>query len=390
MVYRTKGLEWMELYFDNAATTPLLPAVKDAIREQMSAFGNPSSLHRKGKEAEDILTSTRRLLLHALGAEGGKVIFTGSGTEANNLAILGTARLLAGRGRHIVSTAVEHPSVLEPLRALQRQGWEVSFVQPDADGSVAVADVLAAVREDTVLVTMMHVNNETGAILPVDEVGRALAKNPKVRFHVDGIQAFGKLARPVRASRADLYTLSGHKLGAPKGVGALYVRDGVSLEPVVYGGGQEYGLRSGTQNVLGIAALKAAVEVMSEGIDKAWQHVSRLCERMVAGLRALPQCQVHVPEPHSPYILNASFPGLRGEVLVHAFESKGLYVSTGSACSTKTGHSSPSHVLTAMGLDESAVDGAIRLSFTRWITEEEVNEALSIIEQQTRWLRNIL
>ncbi|MCL6627573.1 cysteine desulfurase family protein [Alicyclobacillus shizuokensis] len=380
----------MELYFDNAATTPLLPHVQDVIKERMATFGNPSSLHRKGVEAEEVVSHARRQVLRMMGAAGGTVVFTGSGTEANNLALLGTARMLSGRGRHVVTTAVEHPSVLEPLRALERQGYEVTYVRPQPDGCVAAEDVLAAVRDDTVLVSVMHVNNETGARMPVEQIGRALADHPKVRFHVDGIQAFGKIPHPVREARADLYTVSGHKLGAPKGIGALYLREGVRVEPVVYGGGQEFGLRSGTENVLGIAAFSAAVAVMSDGIQAAWEHVSALNQQLVAGLREIPGCELHLPQERSPYIVNVSFPGLKGEVLVHALESKGLFVSTGSACSSKGGHAIKSHVLVAMGMSEQAVQGAIRLSLTRWATSEEVARALDVIREQTRWLRSIL
>jgi cysteine desulfurase len=380
----------MEIYFDNAATTPLLPQVQTALQERFATYGNPSSLHRKGVEAEQVLTKARQALRRALGVEGGRIVFTGCGTEGNNLAILGTARKLKNRGQHIVTTAIEHPSVLETCRALERDGWQVTYIKPRPDGMVRAADVLSAVRDDTVLVSVMHVNNETGAWLPVEEIGEALAANPKVRFHVDGVQAFGKLPQPARAARADLYTVSGHKLGAPKGVGALYVRDGVELEPVLYGGGQEFGLRSGTQNVLGIDAFATAVEVLCDDVEGAFAHVEKLTARLLEGLEATPGCSVQRPERSSPYIVNVSFPGLRGEVMVHAFESAGLYVSTGSACSTKGGQSSPSHVLQAMGRNEPEVTGAIRISLTRWHTEADVDAALKVIREQTAWLRSIL
>jgi cysteine desulfurase len=380
----------MEIYFDNAATTPLLPQVQAALQERFATYGNPSSLHRKGVEAEQVLTKARQALRRALGVEGGRIVFTGCGTEGNNLAILGTARKLKNRGQHIVTTAIEHPSVLETCRALERDGWQVTYIKPCPDGMVRAADVLSAVRDDTVLVSVMHVNNETGAWLPVEEIGEALAANPKVRFHVDGVQAFGKLPQPARAARADLYTVSGHKLGAPKGVGALYVRDGVELEPVLYGGGQEFGLRSGTQNVLGIDAFATAVEVLCDDVEGAFAHVEKLTARLLEGLEATPGCSVQRPERSSPYIVNVSFPGLRGEVMVHAFESAGLYVSTGSACSTKGGQSSPSHVLQAMGRNEPEVTGAIRISLTRWHTEADVDAALKVIREQTAWLRSIL
>jgi cysteine desulfurase len=376
----------MEVYLDNAATTPLLPEVERILQEMFSVYGNPSSLHRKGLEAERRIEAARKQVLRALGVRDGQIVFTGGGTEANNLAIFGATRRHGGRGRHVVTTLVEHPSVLEPFRALEREGWRVTYVAPDADGWVPAERVLEAVTDETVLVSVMHVNNETGAVMPVAEIGRALRQRPKTIFHVDGIQAFGKIPSPASLAQADLYSVSGHKIGAPKGIGALYIRPGLVLDPVLFGGGQEGGLRSGTENTLGIAALGAAASHASERAAERYQQMSAWSEQFCEALRTIPQCRVHRPREASPYIVSASFPGLRGEVLVHALEAEGVYVSTGSACSSRGGHAKASHVLEAMGLDAAEVTGAIRFSFGWHTDEAAMNRAIEVIRRQVAWL----
>jgi cysteine desulfurase len=375
-----------ELYFDTAATAPLLPEVQRVIVDTFGVFGNPSSLHRKGLEAEERLKSARAQVLKALGVARGRIVFTGGGSEANNLAIFGTARRYKERGRHLVTTQIEHPSVLEPFRALEREGWRVTYVAPEPDGSVKADRILDAVTDDTVLVSVMHVNNETGAILPIAEIGAALKERPKVLFHVDGIQAFGKVPGGIRDIPVDLYSVSGHKIGAPKGVGALYLRHGVEISPLVYGGGQEDGLRSGTENLIGIVAMGAAADLAARNARQNWEHVSHLSAKLCEGLSRLPRCTVHRPNPKSPYIVSASFSGLKGEVLVHSLEAHGLYVSTGSACSSRGGHSKGSHVLTAMKLPAAEINGTLRFSLAPWHSGADVDRALEIVESQVRWL----
>lgn len=378
----------MELYFDTAATTPLLPEVKDALTAALDTYGNPSSLHHKGVQAEKFLDAARKHVQRVLGRPDGKVVFTGCGTEANNLAIRGVAKRAKARGKHAVTTQIEHPSVLETFRALEREGFEVSYVAPQADGNVAVQDVLSAVREDTFLVSTMHVNNETGAILPVAEIGAELSKRPRTVFHVDGIQAFGKIENCARTANADLYSVSGHKIGAPKGVGALFVRKGLELEPVLYGGGQEFGLRSGTENTLGIAAFGAAAQAATP--RQNWPAMQSLMEQLLDGLQSIPDCRVQRPVMASPYIVSVSFPGLKGEVMVHALESQGLFVSTGSACSTHHGQVSDSHVLKAMHKPQVEITGTLRLSLGPRHTKADVDQAIQIVREQTTWLRNLL
>ncbi|GMA49192.1 aminotransferase V [Alicyclobacillus contaminans] len=375
-----------EVYFDTAATAPLLPVVQDALTASFHVYGNPSSLHRKGVEAEALLKAARQAVLKVLGTSRGQIIFTGGGTEANNLAIFGTVRQHRNRGRHLVTTQIEHPSVAKAFEALAADGWSVTTVAPNADGTISAERVLDAVTDDTVLVSVMHVNNETGALLPVVEIGQALAKRPKVLFHVDGIQAFGKVPKPLQTLPVDLYTLSAHKVGALKGVGALYVREGVRIAPLLHGGGQEQGLRSGTENVLGIHALAVAAEALAGRVDEHWQHVTRLHDHFVERLAQVPRCRLHLPASKSPYIVHASFPGLKGEVLVHALEADGVYVSTGSACSTRGGHAKASPVLTAMGLPAEEVTGSLRFSFGPWHTMDDLDRVVSVLTDKVRWL----
>lgn len=380
----------MEYYFDNAATTPLLPAVKEQFVESLEAYGNPSSLHRLGMNAERLVTEARVQVRKLAGVQNARVVFTGCGTEANNLAIFGYTRRSAKQSQHLVTTAIEHPSVLEAMRRLERDGFAVTYVRPRADGRIYAADVMASVRDTTVLVSVMHVNNETGERLPVEAIGEGLQQWPKVRFHVDGIQAFAKLPFAAKGIRADSYAISGHKLGAPKGIGALLLLTQSSPEPVLYGGGQESGLRSGTENVLGITALAAAASSTLADVH-SFEHVTALADQLITGLQRVPGCVV--PErtgAYSPYIVQVAFPGLKGEPLVHAFESAGLYVSTGSACSSKGGHATASHVLVAKGRLQAEIDAAIRFSLARWQTPEDVTQALVIVREKVAWLQSLM
>lgn len=379
----------MDIYLDGAATTPLLPEVRRVLTDAFDLFGNPSSLHRKGVQSEEAIAKARKQVLRSIGSPSGRLVFTGCGTEANNLAIFGATKQFAARGRHLVTTQIEHPSVLEAFKVLEREGWQVTWVKPDADGNIPAERVLSALTDDTVLVSMMHVNNETGAILPVEEIGRALADRRKTLFHVDGIQAFGKLENCAKRTGADLYSVSGHKIGAPKGIGALFIRDGLQLAPILHGGGQEYGLRSGTENILGILAMGAAAELAQQRVAERAAVMQRIADLFVAQLGKIPGCMVQRSLHASPYVVSASFPGLRGEVLLHALESKGVYVSTGSACSTHGGHAAGSHVLRAMGRSDREVTGTIRFSFGPWLDETDAEAALEAVREQAEWLYSL-
>ncbi|ACV58290.1 cysteine desulfurase family protein [Alicyclobacillus acidocaldarius] len=377
-----------ELYFDYAATAPVRPEVRERMAEWLDIYGNPSSLHRMGMRAERALRHARDQVMQSLGARDGRLVFTGGGTEANNLAIYGVARAYANRGRHLVTTAIEHPAVREAMGDLEREGFDVSYVRPDHRGDVSAEDVLRHVRDDTVLVSVMHVNNETGAVLPVEQIADKLKAHPKVVFHVDGTQALGKIPVSLARTRIHLYAASGHKLGALKGVGALYVHASLRLKPHVVGGGQEFGLRSGTENVLGAlsfgeAALHA-VRDMENDVD-----AERKRDRLARGLEELGYVLMN-PKHHSPYILCAALPGARGEILVHAFEEKGLYVSAGSACSSGKHGREPSHVLTAMGVKPELALAAIRFSWHPGTRMSEIEHALEVVRERTAWIKQAL
>ncbi|WP_230087959.1 cysteine desulfurase family protein [Alicyclobacillus mali (ex Roth et al. 2021)] len=377
-----------ELYFDYAATAPVRPEVRARVSEWLELYGNPSSLHRMGMRAERALRHAREQLMHSLGARDGRLVFTGGGTEANNLAIYGVARAYTQRGRHIVTTAIEHPAVREAMADLEREGFEVSYVHPDRRGDVSAEEVLRHVRDDTILVSIMHVNNETGAVLPVEQVADGLRAYPKAVLHVDGTQALGKIPVSISGARIHLYAASGHKLGALKGTGALYVHASLRLKPHVVGGGQEFGLRSGTENVLGALSFgEAAAHAIRDMESDADAEQKR--ERLARGLEQLGYV-IMSPRHHSPYILCAALPGARGEILVHAFEEKGLYVSAGSACSSGKHGREPSHVLTAMGVKPELALAAIRFSWHPGTRTSEIESALEIVRERTTWLKQAL
>ncbi|MBQ3094387.1 MAG: cysteine desulfurase, partial [Clostridia bacterium] len=341
----------MSIYLDNSATTAVCaPAVAKAVDLMTSQFGNPSSLHTMGIRAEQEMTAARRAVCRLLGlsdhgADLSTVTFTSGGTEANNLAIFGAAAAKKREGRHVVTTAIEHPSVLEAVKQLEADGFDVTYVSPDADGDIAADAIATACREDTVLVSVMTVNNELGTRLPIKEaVPRIRRRAPKALIHTDAVQAAGKLPLKVLSLDVDMLSLSGHKLHAPKGVGALYVKRGVRLVPRVYGGGQEKGLRSGTEATPSIAALGAAIDSLPAP-HKAMPHLETLYARLASGLAAMDGVVLHTPKSHVPYILSASVCGFKSETLVHFLAQRDIYVSAGSACAR--GHES--HVLKAVG-----------------------------------------
>lgn len=377
------------IYMDDASTSPVRETVKSRVVEMLDVFGNPSSLHRFGLEAETILRDARYTMARFLGLEKGGVLFTGSGTEANNLAILGTANELNPRGKHMITTAIEHPAVLESARYLERNGWDVTYIQPDLHGDIHTESIERAIRSDTVIVSVMHVNNETGAILPIEEIAGLLRDHRKIRFHVDGTQAFGKL--PVRLSipGIDLYALSAHKIGALKGIGVLSIGEGVRLQPGIFGGGQEFGLRSGTENVVGADACStAANDIFSKSFHL--NDSTDLANWFVEELSKISGWVVHRPKCASPFIVNASLLDLRGEVVVHAFEEKGLFVSSGSACSTARGSKKSSHVLKAMKKTNREIEGAVRFSWSREMTKDTMESALDIVRERTKWLQSMI
>ncbi len=374
----------MEAYLDHAATTPVFPQVREVMDRVMGEdYGNPSSKHTKGMVAEQYVKEAREEIGKALKCQPGEIIFTSGGTEANNMALIGTAMANCREGKHIVTTRIEHASVHEPLAYLEELGYRVTYLPVEPDGRVTPEAVEQAVGEDTILVSVMHVNNEVGSVQPVGEIGAMLHRtNPKILFHVDGIQAFGKMRIHPKKLGIDLLSVSGHKFHGPKGIGFLYVRDGVKIHPILFGGGQQKGMRSGTENVPGIAGLKVAVEMIFQEHQRKRENLFARKRQLVSGLEELEGVTVHalegVPlEETAPHIVSAGFAGIRSEVMLHALAQEGVYVSSGSACSSN--HPELSGTLQAIGVRQELLDATLRFSFSVNTTEEEVAHALDAV-----------
>ena len=362
----------MECYLDNSATTAVTPEVAALAAHIMTEqYGNPSSLHRRGFWAERALTEARGQVAAVLRCRPEEIIFTSGGTESNNLALLGAARAARRRGNRIVTTAVEHHSVLAVCRQLESEGFEVAYVSPDAGGVITPESFAAACDEKTVLASCMMVNSETGALHDIPAIAAACRrKNPGILFHTDCVQAFGRLEIAPARWGVQLVSVSGHKIHAPKGVGALYVAKGVRLLPPLYGSGQERGLRPGTENLPGICAMGLAAERMNARRAENAAHFTALRQKLITNLSQSPAVCINSPEAAAPYIINLSVEGIRSEIMIHYLEQFEIYVSSGSACAK----GERSHVLTAMGLPEDRIDSAIRVSMTDTTAEEEIDE----------------
>ncbi|MFW0860688.1 MAG: cysteine desulfurase family protein [Dethiobacter sp.] len=379
-----------EVYLDNSATTPVLPEVAAVMhRIHTGTYGNPSSLHRMGVEAERIKRRARSTLADACNVRETEIYFTSGGTEANNLAVIGVARRLRRRGLHLVTTQVEHASVLYAYRLLEQEGFTLTYLPVGRDGVVSPALVAAAVRPDTLLVSVMHVNNEVGAIQPVAEIGELIKKkNSETLFHVDAVQSFGKLPIQPTLWQADLVTFSAHKLHGPKGVGALYKRQGILMDPLFHGGGQEDGLRPGTENMAGIGGFAEAARLAMASLSAHAADLSKLKKNFSSGILAeIPDTSFNSTEEGAPHILNIAVAGMRGEVLVHALEEEGIYISTGAACHSQ--RPELSHVLLAMGRKEKEVEAALRFSFSPLNTEEELAYALEKLRVAVLSIRKV-
>lgn len=367
----------MEVYFDNSATTRVYPEVRDIMLKVMDVdYGNPSSLHLKGVTAEHYIKDSAKIIADVLKVSPDEIIFTSGGTESNNLAIIGTALAKKRRGKHLVTSSIEHASVLAVMAFLEKEDFEVTYISPDSDGRVNPQDFADAVRDDTILVSCMHINNEIGAVQPIAEIAKAVRKkNPNVVIHSDCIQSFGKIEVNPKKMGVDMISVSGHKLHGPKGSGFLYVKKGTLLRPIIYGGGQQKNMRSGTENVPAIAGLGTAVELSMKDMDKKMEYVTSLRDKLIKELTELPE--VYSNSETAPHIASISFTGVRAEVMLHALEDKGIYVSSGSACSSNKRRESA--VLTAIGLDRDRLESTLRFSFNETNTEEEVDYAVKEI-----------
>lgn len=377
--------EQKEHYLDNSATTRVLPqAAKRAWEMMTEEYGNPSSLHSRGFRARQALEEARSAVAAGLGAKPEEIVFTSGGTEGNNLALFGAAQAGKRRGNRIVTTAAEHDSVLNAVGELERQGFQVVRLLPDSRGNISREQLFQAVNERTVLVSVMLVNNETGAIFPVEEAAKAIrrAKAPAL-LHTDAVQAFGKLGFTPQKLGADLVTISAHKVHGPKGAGALYVRKGVRLPPRAFGGGQERGLRSGTESVPLLCAFGEAVRQLPKA-GEALPGVEALNRLLRERLAALPGVEINSPPDALPYILNLSARAVRAETMLHFLSERGVYVSSGSAC----GRAKPSHVLEAMGLPKERIASSLRVSFSRFSTAEDVEALCAALVEGLKTLRS--
>ena len=379
----------MEVYFDNSATTRPYDEVIDAVVNAMKTdYGNPSSLHLKGLDAEHLVKESTETVSKALKCLPEEVVFTSGGTESNNMAIIGSVLAKKRAGKHIVVSSVEHASVSAVMQFLIREGCEVTYIPSDEKGIVSPEAFKDAVRDDTILVSCMHVNNEIGSVMPVSEIAKAVkAKNPNVYFHVDAIQSFGKIEVIPKKIGCDLLSVSGHKIHGPKGSGFLYIKKGILIRPIIYGGGQQKNMRSGTENVPAIAGLGKAVEITFDSFDKKISHIKALRDRLVKGLTEIEEVYSNTDtENGAPHIASISFVGVRAEVMLHALEDKGIYVSSGSACSSNK--SKESAVLSAIGLDKKRLESTLRFSFGEENTEEEVDYAIDTIKELLPMLRH--
>lgn len=373
---------------DNSATTSVAPEVKKAMLPYLDkCYGNPSSLHRKGVEAEKAVKNGRRVLSRILGIEESEIIFTSGATESDNLAIKGIARAYKRRGRHILTTAVEHEAVLEACKALEREDFKITKLNPDKNGRVSAAKVTQSLRKDTILLALMHVNNELGTITLINEIAEAVKqKKPDILVFSDGAQAFGKLA--IDMENIDLYAISGHKIHAPKGIGALVIRKGIRLEPLLHGGGQERALRAGTENVPGIVGLARAARLAYKDLKQHTRHIKMLKKRFLAGIGQLSDIHLNSPSDCLETIVNIAFEGIPAEVLLHALEEHNIYVSTGSACSTK--HKRHSHVLEALGLPEEVKRSSLRFGFSRYNHIKEIDYTIEVLKKLIPSLRSVI
>lgn len=378
-------------YFDHCASTPPYDEVIDTISQVMKQYyANPSSLHHLGVEAERVLNKAREVIAKALYMEPQEIIFTSGGTESNNLAIKGAALKYQNRGKHLITTQIEHPSVLESFRQLEGNGFDVTYLRVNEKGKISVNDLIAEIRENTILISIMHVNNEVGSIQPIEEIGSILKSYPRIIYHVDAIQSIGKLPIFPSAWGIDLMSVSAHKQRGPKGAGLLYCRKGLELQSIFSGGGQEQGRRSGTENIPLIAGMAKSIRMTLQCSHENTLYLYDLKKQMMNFLDEIPGITWNgsrITEEMAPHILNYSVPGLKAEVVVHALENHGIMISTRSACSS--GKDSPSHVLKAMGYSHDRCTSGLRISLSAMHTLDDINYFTTHFKEVVHQLRSV-
>lgn len=379
----------MQVYFDNSATTKPLKEVREEVYYAMDEFwGNPSSLHKLGVKSQRKIEEIQESIARRLNCSKEEIIFTSGGSEGNNMVIKG----LVGENNHIITTAFEHSSVLNTYRELEKQGVSVTYLKVDNKGFIDLKELEEAINKNTVLISVMHVNNEIGSIQRIKEIGKLIKeKSKRAKFHVDGVQGFGKFKIDVKECNIDFYSVSAHKFHGPKGVGFMYMRKGLNLKSLITGGGQQGGLRAGTENIPGYMGMVKAINIAYDSLEDSYSHVKMLKEYFIEKLSKIENVIINAPnsEEYSPYILNVSFLGTRSEVLLHMLEEDNIFVSTGSACSSKSAVAKGSYVLNAMGLEPRCIQGAIRFSFSKYNTLEEVDYTINSLEKSLKFLRRI-
>ena len=381
----------MEIYLDNSATTMAYKEVADLSYNIMtSAYGNPSSMHSKGVEAEEYVKTAYKQAAKALKVTEKEILFTSGGTESDNLALIGAARANKRAGMHIITTKIEHPAILNTVEYLKSEGFEIDYLGVNSLGLISLDELKEKIRPDTILVSIMHTNNEVGSVQPIEEAGKLIKEiNPNTLFHVDAVQGFGKAFIYPKKQKIDMLSVSGHKIHGPKGVGILYVDEHVKLKPISYGGGQQKGLRSGTLNVPGIAGMGLAIEMITNGLAEKREELFRLKNFFLTEVSKLPSVKVNGCERLSdgsfdvyktaPHIMNISVKGLRSEVMLHALEERGIFVSAGSACASHS--KKESSTLKAMGASSTETDGALRVSMSEFTTMEELSEMVKDLKE---------
>ncbi len=397
----------MEIYLDNSATTRIYDDVSElCMKTMMEDYGNASSMHHKGVVAENYLKKASEQIAKTLKAKPKEILFTSGGTESDNIAVIGGAMAHHREGKHLITTCIEHPAILNSMKYLENQGFEVTYLKVSEEGLIDLEELKSAIREDTILVSIMAVNNEMGAVQPLEEAGKIIhAANPRIIFHVDAVQGYGKEQLIPKQMRIDMLSVSGHKIHAPKGIGFLYIKDGVRIVPITYGGGQQGGLRSGTLNIPGIAGLGRAAEEIYSTLDENRKMLYSLKFRLIKGLTTeLPDIRINGIDTSdrkisdltdeelteaisktAPHIVSVSVKGVRAEVLLHALEDKEIYVSAGSACSSN--HPSVSTTLKAISIPKELYDSTVRISMSEFTTAEEIDETVKAFKEIVPMLR---
>lgn len=371
----------MEVYLDNSATTRCFDEVAELMTKIMCEdYGNPSSLHRKGVQAEQYIRYAKETIAKNLKVNEKEIFFTSGGTESDNLALRGCAYANCRAGRHLITTQIEHPAILQTMKQLEEEGFRITYLPVDDKGCIRPEDLQRAITGETILVSIMHTNNEVGSLQPVEEAGALIKRmNPRILFHVDAVQGYGKFRILPKKMHIDLLSVSGHKIHGPKGIGFLYIDEKVKIKPILFGGGQQNGLRSGTENVPAAAGLAKAIEIVYRDLDREVEELYRIKEAFVAGVKQIPDVFVngHSGRDGAPHVVSVSFQGVRSEVLLHALEDKGVYVSAGSACSAHKPQ--PSATLQAMGIDKELLGSTIRFSFSIFTTMDEIRYTLQCL-----------